>query len=325
MTLIVRGGEPGSIFSLLGADENSATLALGWVLEHSPSLRNAMSQAWFECETDPSKTEITFQKYGLDKGFSDLEYQAGLHCHAILEAKKGWTVPGLTQLQRYRPRLTSAGAEIQRIITVSSAKEAFVKQHLPTDVDGVQVIHHSWGDIQRMAKEAHSKAIKHDEKLWLRHFIQHLQEFVAMDRVASNSVYVVSLGSDPMIKGAPYTWIDVVEKDQSYFHPIEPGWPSQPPNYVGFRYRGRLQSIHHVDSFSKIRDLSTHNPAWSKTDVDHFVYHLGPAIKPASEIRTGKLFMNGRVHCAIDTLISGAFKTIAEARDETKRRLAASI
>lgn len=325
MTLIVRGGQPTNIFNLIGEDENSATLALGWIMEHSLSFRNEMSENWFGCQTDPSNTQITFQKHGLDRGFSDLEYQARKHCHAIIEAKKGWAVPGLAQLRRYRPRLTLGGAELQRIVTVSSADTRFASLRLPPDVDGAHLIHHSWSDIQRKAKKAHSLAVKHDEKLWLRHFIQHLQEFVAMDRVTSNNVYVVSLGIQPMVEGQGHTWIDVVEKDNRYFHPIEAGWPTQPPNYVGFRYRGRLQSVHHVDGFDVVRDLSTNNPEWPKTNVDHFVYRLGPAIKPSSEIRTGNIFKNGRVHCAIDTLISGAFKTISDARDETKRRLAASI
>jgi hypothetical protein len=42
---------------------------------------------------------------------------------------------------------------------------------------------------------------------------------------------------------------------------------------------------------------------------------------PAREIRTGNIFRNGRVWCAIDTLLSGAFDTIGAARDETQRRL----
>lgn len=48
----------------------------------------------------------------------------------------------------------------------------------------------------------------------------------------------------------------------------------------------------------------------------------GPPMLPAREMRTGNLFMNQRVKCAIDTLLSGAFDTIRDARDETDRRLA---
>ena len=65
-----------------------------------------------------------------------------------------------------------------------------------------------------------------------------------------------------------------------------------------------------------------HNSLWLRTYKDHFVYRLGPAMRPARQMKTGNLFMNQRVKCAIDTLLSGAFDTIRDARDETDRRLA---
>lgn len=325
MTLNIRGSEPESVFRLLGGDENSATYALGWTLDRSPAFRALMTKAWFGHSTGTSSSVITLQRHAEDKGFTDLEFQQGLRYHAVLEAKRWWSVPSEKQLRRYKPRLKAYGAEHHRLVTVSSADAAFAARHLPSDIGGVKLVHLSWGDIQRLAKQANSRASKFDEKLWLRHLIQHLQEFVAVDRLTSNNVYVVSLGASPMVAGRSHTWIDVVEKDSCYFHPIEKGWPTQPPNYIGFRYKGRLQSIHHVESFEVAKDLSKVNSLWLKTKSDHFVYRLGPAMKPTSEVRTGNIFRNGRVHCAIDTLLSGAFKTISEARDETKRRLAALL
>jgi hypothetical protein len=56
--------------------------------------------------------------------------------------------------------------------------------------------------------------------------------------------------------------------------------------------------------------------------LDHFAYRLGPPMRPPGDVKTGKIFKNGRVWCAIDTLLSGAFATITDARDETQRRLA---
>lgn len=325
LTLNVRGSEPDSVFRLLGADENSATYALGWALERSPSFRATMTKAWFGHAIGTSPSIIALQRHAQDKGFTDLEFQQGLQYHAILEAKRWWSVPTQTQLRRYGPRLKTYGAQDQRLVTVSSADSAFAGRHLPAHIGGVKIVHLSWGDIHRLAKSAVARASKFEEKLWLRHLVQHLQEFVAVDRLTSNDVYVVSLGASPMVGGRAHTWIDVVEKDGCYFHPIQKGWPTQPPNYIGFRYRGRLQSVHHVEKFEVVRDLSTVNPAWLKTTVDHFVYRLGAPMRPAAEVRTGNIFRNGRVHCAIDTLLSGAFTTISEARDETKRRLTAPL
>ena len=48
-------------------------------------------------------------------------------------------------------------------------------------------------------------------------------------------------------------------------------------------------------------------------DMDHFVYKLGPAIKPAHIVKTGKLYPTGRVWAMLDTLLTS--DTISEARD----------
>ena len=43
---------------------------------------------------------------------------------------------------------------------------------------------------------------------------------------------------------------DIVNKKRIYFHPVgggPGGWPSEPPNYIAFRYGGKLQTIHHID------------------------------------------------------------------------------
>jgi len=88
-----------------------------------------------------------------------------------------------------------------------------------------------------------------------------------------------------MREGGSHTWIDVIEKDGSYFHPVGRGWPSQPPNYVAFRYRGRVRSVHRVESYEIFPDVSKKNRLWISTDSDHFVYKLGPAMRPRGAAR----------------------------------------
>jgi hypothetical protein len=112
-----------------------------------------------------------------------------------------------------------------------------------------------------------------------------LQEFVSIERQTDNKVFVVSLGWQPMVEGQKHTWINVVEKDKCYFHPVGNKWPVQPPNYIGFRYNGKLQSVHHIDSFEIVENLTTHNPLWPETDIDHFVYRLGPPMRPSREVQ----------------------------------------
>lgn len=211
------------------------------------------------------------------------------------------------------------------MVSVSAATADVARLSLAGEIDGVRVQHLSWGAIRAMAKQARQRAAGFEEKLWLRELIVHLGGFAAMDRVRDNLVYVVSLGSAPMRKGESHTWIDVIEKDCSYFHPVGDGWPSQPPNYVAFRYRGRVQSVHRVESYEIYPDVSKKNPLWVSTETDHFVYRLGPAMRPAVELRAATpddtVKRSARVWCAIDTLLSGQFKTLGQARDETKKRL----
>ncbi|QHP69550.1 hypothetical protein EI171_21015 [Bradyrhizobium sp. LCT2] len=326
MALSIHGNPTTNIFRLMGADENSATFALGWALEKCEGFRKSVLSAWVGSPFEGRDTTISLQKHGEDGGYTDIEIYSERHFHLIIEAKRSWDLPTEEQLQRYRPRLSSGRADIQRLISVTSASTDFAKRHLPEHIDGAPVVHQSWGELRRIARSARSEARSFEEKLWLDQLSEHLREFVAMERITDNTVYVVSLSIDAMIEGADYTWIDAVEKDGCYFHPMGgAGWPVQPPNYIGFRYHGKLQSVHHIDSYEVTDDLSKVNPRWPRGDMFHFVYRLGPPIRPATEVRTGNIFRAGRVYCAIDTLLSGAFKTISEARDETKRRLSEPV
>lgn len=310
-----------SVFGLNGADENSATFALGWVLEQCREFRSLLLAAVFGMAIDGNDIAIHLQKFGKeDGGYTDLEIR-GKGFHAILEAKKGWTIPSLDQLAKYRPRMQNPDGNLLRLISVSAAGFGQARRLLPEQVDSVDVIHLSWGDLQRLGQKASATTGSFEQKLWLRQFIQHLQEFISMSRVNDNQVYVVSLSIEDIRPGNAYTWVDVVERDGSYFHPVGDTWPVEPSNYIGFRYHGQLQSVHHIADFEVVKDVSSINPAWCPTDRDHFVYRLGPPMRPVREIRTGNIYRTGRVKCAIDTLLSGEFNTISDARDESQRRL----
>lgn len=316
------GSQPTNVFRLNGADENSASFALGWVLERSPNYLRLVVEEVFGELVDLDDVVITLQKHGEDGGFTDLEIQAGHRFHVIVEAKRGWGVATEDQLMRYVPRIVAGGAKRQRLISVSASALTQAMRHLPRHLSDIGIVHLSWGHLQRLAKKAQGIASGFEEKLWLRQLIQHLQEFVSMNRKTDNRVYVVSLGANAMISGQDYSWIDVVVQDSRYFHPMGNTWPVEPPNYLGFRYRGELQSVHHVETFEIVDDLASYNSLWPSTTVAHFVYRLGPPMKAARRLATGNgITRAARVWCAIDTLLSGEFNTISDARVETRRRL----
>jgi DNA-binding transcriptional regulator YiaG len=318
--LMVSGDQcSSSVFGLARSDENSATFALGWVLKESPSFRSIFVETIFDIDFDTRSCAISLQRHDEDRGFTDLEIQSASAFHVILEAKKGWTVPSSEQFGRYIPRLVESAATSKKLVSVSAAKQYFAALSLPSRLDGFEIVHFSWHELQRLATDALSNTRKLEERLWLREFVKHLNGFAAMRDVTDNSVFVVSLGAGPM-PDRTQTWIEVVERDRCYFHPVGRAWPSQPPNYLGFRYSGQLQSVHHVDSFEIVRNVSSINPNWLETEIDQFVYRLGPPMKPAQVVTTGNIPRDGRVWCALDTLLSGAYLTISDARDETQRR-----
>ena len=160
-------------------------------------------------------------------------------------------------------------------------------------------------------------------RLWNSLFpkIYRKNEWGAMQNQTSNEVYVVSLGSGNP-EDCSLTWIDIVKQKNKYFHPMGgSGWPKEPPNYIAFRYHGKLQSIHHIEGYVVMTNPHkeiTEMPD-KEWDTPCFIYDLGPAIIPSKVIKTGKIYPSGRVWCHLDALLT--CDTISEARDLTKQRM----
>lgn len=120
---------------------------------------------------------------------------------------------------------------------------------------------------------------------------------MTMQTKDSNWVYVFVLsGSKP--EGCNITWIEIVQKNNKYFHQAgDNGWPKEPPNYIAFRYGGKLQVIHNIDDYVVTKNV--HDEILEMSDEiwgdNHFIFKLGPAIIPSKEIKNGNIYMNGRV------------------------------
>ena len=131
---------------------------------------------------------------------------------------------------------------------------------------------------------------------------------MTMQDVTSNMVFVVALGQDPL-GWSSLTFKDTVVERGRYYHPVggSSGWPHTPPNYIGFRFDGRLQQVRHVDKYEVITRPHDYIPEiipqadW--TDEPHFLYTLGAAIVPAKPVapaRSGRT----RLWCALDLLLT---------------------
>lgn len=308
----------------MGYKENDISHSTAWVLGKCESMLKILVKDI--CGLDKFNiydVEICVQEYDKGSGITDIEIKDGKEFFIIIEAKRGWILPSKDQLLKYSNRETfrKSIAKHKMIVTLSECSRDYADHHLEVkNANGIPIKHVSWKDIHLFAEEAYSTA-SNSEKRLLRELQLYLRGLVTMQNHTSNEVYVVSLGSGKP-DGCSLTWIDIVKQNNKYFHPMGgSGWPKEPPNYIAFRYHGKLQSIHHIEGY--VISTNMHSEIAEMPDKEwddpHFIYTLGPAIIPSKEVKTGSIYPNGRVWCHLDTLLT--CDTISEARDLTKKRM----
>jgi len=145
-----------------------------------------------------------------------------------------------------------------------------------------------WGDVVELT-ERPARAGPLAERRLLRELANYLRGVADMRDTDSNRVFVVALGNR-MEADWPMNNIQIVEDYDRYFFPASgKNWPKVPPNYVAFRYWGRLQSIRHVDGYLIRHRHEPPPPGVPSVEWDpHFVLSLGPAIRPDHEVPTGR-------------------------------------
>ena len=314
-----------SIFHLLGEKENDITYSVGWALSRSPSFLRAflkLTMAW-NAHFTTKHAIVRLQTHEAGKGFTDIEIDLPGEGFIIVEAKKGWNLPSRNQLGKYTKRRSSSieRAKPSAIVVLSECNSRYSKEHLDLPSHSkTPILSYAWKDLFVCAMQSKSGS-SHAEKRLLNELTNYLESIMSMQNSESNLVYVVALGSTSRTpKDWRISFRDLVNEKRRYFHAFgRNGWPSEPPNYIAFRYHGRLQTIHHIESYQiftdpheVIKEIPTHK--WKQ----HIMYRLGPSIRPSREVRTGKIFPNGRVWCMLDTLLTS--NTISEARDLSKKR-----
>jgi hypothetical protein len=321
--LTLYGRLVGTVFDLLGDKENDITYSLGWALSESGHFSGALIEDILpSVPTGLTPEAVRLQEGVRGAGFTDIELLAcGGAVHIVIEAKRGYHLPQQVQLEKYATRTNPPPTVL---LVCAEASADFVTGKLPPVVAGVPVAYRSWRDIEALASSAADTAPRHAEKRLLRDLARYLRGLMTMQDINSNLVYVVSLGKE--IESTGMTFREVVVGHDTYFCPVgggSGGWPKEPPNYLGFRFDGRLQQIRHVEDYRIADDdHAGFGPLAGKVDWSgerHWVFDLGPVIKPMHEVRTGNLYRAQRVWVALDLLLT--CDTIAEARDKTKVRL----
>jgi hypothetical protein len=319
-----RGDSPvPSVFALHGNHENDWSAAFAYVMAKSRAFLGAVVADLLPgVHVDLEDVLVTVQRRGAHEGFTDVEVFVPGKGTVVFEAKKGSALPSLTQLRRYAVRCRRGTSGTGLLVALTNVPQPVARVLLPeTEVDGVPLVARSWSWAVALAKGA-LKLERCVETHWLLgEFIVLMEEALGHERTLSNMVYVVSLDGKRWL-GWPASSVEIVEQRRQYFYPVDKRWPETPPNYIGFRYRSRLQSIHHVVDFRIVDDLRKEfegvgetAPAWGP----HYLLSLGPAIRPAHEVCSGRrVVRSNRVWCMLDALLT--CDTITAALEETERR-----
>ena len=328
--LIKHGQKVGTVFDLLGNNENAMTYSLGWALSECNTLSQDLAARLGLCEGFSDTMHLRLQEYLPQKGITDIEIVDPGRFHIVIEAKRGFNIPLPDQLEKYAERLSASkdtkAKKMILILAESDRDEQWLSKHVPAHVNQVEVQAISWKQIQNMAKDCVFLSTKQSDKLLLRQLIGYLKKVSTVQNKTSNLVYVVSASNKVIFEDVGITFVDVIEKHEKYFHPVGNHYPLVPPNYIAFRYEGKLQSIHHIDSYTVIENYQeAFNLPKPYPIAKHYLYELGPAIKPRKEVRTidkakgyTQIMMAARCWCFIDLLLT--CDSISEASVKTKER-----
>jgi len=311
-----------SLFEAIGNDENDLTSSLAYVLSASPKFLNNLIRRIYGKSIRLEIVEIRIQEFHKNKGFTDIEISINNQFLFVIEAKKGWSLPSSTQVKKYLSRFRGFKKKKRLFVVLSDCSKEYFKEKFKDSLYGTKLTSISWREVVESIEDVYHH-VTQKEKHILEEFKKYLKEEVLMENKGSNLVYVASLCT----KKKPHYNIpgtEIVEKNKLYFYSMEEGgFPKIPPNYVAFRYNGKLQAIYHVESYEVVPNLHKRIPQlinnkFKKSWGNYYLLHLGNKFEPRKELPTGNLYRAGRVWCELDTLFTA--KTIKEASEITKRR-----
>ena len=126
--LLLHGSEVSSIFELIGTNENDITKSIAWSFAECPQFLVRVIQFLFDdTDVDEDNISIIYQKYDDETGITDLEITDENNFYVIIEAKRGWIIPGQEQLERYSGREEFVKSTVVNKALVSTS----------TDVQGI--------------------------------------------------------------------------------------------------------------------------------------------------------------------------------------------
>lgn len=319
MKLILHGEEIEGVFDLLGYNENGLTYALGWILSNNKALLKLLVKKISDkdYQLKDKDSEVRLQEFGKkDRGFTDIELLINNELFAIIEAKVGWNLPKQEQLNKYSPRFNRYKTYEKRLVVISECRKEYAMTELEKLESSFPIDYISWLQLLTFVERVRARSNIYQKKM-LNSLSKYFKKVISMRDKNSNKVFCVSLAH-----GKPtwsrLSWIDIVEKKRRYFYPVGKNWPSDPPNYIAFRYDGKMQSIHHVDDYETVTKMYEHLPVDKEEWDPHFLLKLGKPFKPTREVKNGRIFPSQHLWFDLDTIFTCS--TIKEARDVSQKR-----
>ena len=131
--LTAYGNRVTSVFQLIGTLENDITKSVAWAFCQCPSFAKAVFDTILGIDCDPERIQITYQQWEENKGITDLEITDNCLFYAIIEAKRGWILPGAEQLTMYSKRKAICESRAQKkiIISMSECSNEYADSYLP--------------------------------------------------------------------------------------------------------------------------------------------------------------------------------------------------
>ena len=290
-----------AVFDLLGHRENDLTAALGFTLSRSPRLVDGLL-ALFDLR--PSKDVVLRMETRDEAGRTDLEI-ATEDALVVVEAKRGWHLPTIDQLERYADRVTNHGGGL--LVTLSDCSPAYAAYELPESVRGAPLRHLPWSRVKERLQAAKREA-GGAERYWLGELDDYLRRAVRVRDPASGWAYCVVVSLDRPGNGGERTFRDFVVNEHTYFHPFGwgSGWPTNPPNFLAFRWNGKVHQVRRVVSqevVPRLQERWPDIPGTDETSRQHAVYQLGPPLPMDGPIPSGTNYRAARVWVLIDQLL----------------------
>jgi hypothetical protein len=310
-----HGRGVGSVFDLLGRDENDLTAALGFTLARSPALLSLVLRRLLSAGT-AGTASLRLEERGGD-GRTDLEIEVGPDL-VIIEAKRGWLLPGDFQLDRYASRVTRHGGGA--LVSLSAASADWARENLPAAVGDVPVVHLPWSEVRQDAAAA-STAARGRERAWLDEFTCYMGKAVPVRDPADSWAYCVSVSNGRPGNGGSRTFRDFVTRDGCYFHPWGwgSGWPKTPPNFLAVRWGNQVQQVRRIVGAEIIPSLQARwpdIPEDPETTRSHALYNLGPPL-PGTPVPSGGKYRASRPWVIVDLLLTSG--TLRDAIEQTKK------